>query len=458
MTQEAAAAPSPSGKIKPEELRLQRPAEGAVLSEFPVHRLRSLGQSLAPMPSLNDGGKLQLPTGKWGDAERLLGRGDTRGIRNLLGDLDASETDDDDLQNRRWHASYLARAASMDGDIALAKEILGEMRTHLDCAVADATVHLAEGKLDAANARIAAALEQRPEGLAEHYVLGLLRVAEGRIQEATNALEGVASSASDHAVARHQLGQILLNYGDNARAGTLFEMAIAIAPGFVPPALALADMMIQSRQFSDAMSVLSDAAEAAPHVVAPRVMQLRLLLDLGENEMAADLASGLRKVAPDSVEVLTLWARAMCFVGRGEEAIVVVDPCIDAATGNERAELLRSRAQLDLMRSPPQKKAAIGRLEEASACAQDPAEVLIELAQLQLGEGDSVGAAANLARLGALADVDLNLLYTAAVLAKTHRLWACARDLGKQVLQQVQGSPAQRQLEDFLAEIPEDEG
>ena len=457
MTQDAAKAPSPTGKIRPEDLRLQRPAEGVVPSDFPIYRLRSLGQRLEPMSSAEDIGGLHAPSGKWGDAESLLGRGDTRGVRNLLGALPDPNGDENE-QDRRRHASYLARAALMDGEIGLAREILGEMRTHPDCAVADATLQLAEGQLDAANARITAALEQSPEGLAEHYVLGLLRVAEGRIQEATDALEGVAACATDHAVARHQLGQILLNYGDNARAGTLFEMAIAIAPGFVPPAMALADMMIQSRQFSDAMSVLSDAAEAAPQVIAPRVMQLRLLLDLGENEMAADLATGLRKIAPDSVEILTLWARAMCFVGRGEEAIALVDPCIEAASGNERAELLRSRAQLDLMQSPPQKKTAIERLEEASTCAADPSEVLLELAQLQLGEGDSVGAAANLGRLRTLPDIDLNLVYTAAMLAKTHRLWGCARDLGKEVLQQVQGSPAQRQLEDFLSEIPEDDG
>lgn len=457
MTHPPAATPSLAGKIKPEDLRLRRPSGDFVPPTVPIHRMRTQGHALEPLAGVAEVGSLQRPEGVWGDAESLLGQGDTRGVRDLLGSIAPTPTDEGHEAHWRY-TSYMARAALMDGDIAAAKARLGDARTQPELAVADATLQLAEGQLEQANGRISEALERHPEGLAEHYVLGLLRVAQGRIQEATSALEAVAASDSNHAVARHQLGQLLLNYGDGARAGTLFEMAIAIAPGFVPPALALADMMIQSRQFSDAMGVLSDVAEHAPDVIAPRVMQLRLLLDLGENDMAAELAAGLRKAAPDSVEVLTLWSRAMCFVGKGAEAAAVIDPCIAAATGDERAELLRSRAQLDLMESPPQKQAALRHLAEAAGCATDPSELLLELAQLQLGEGDSIAAAVSLKQMATIKDVDLNLLYTAAVLAKTHRLWACARDLGRDVLQQVLGTPAQAQLEDFLAEIPAAEG
>lgn len=451
----AESAPAAGGKrkVKPDEIKLERPPEGAEIPPIEPVNMRDGPGMPAPVVLAAEGpeGGLTFPPGDLQAAEEHLGRGDTDAARKI----GAALTDDEStaIAGR----TLTIRAHLMDGNLDAARAVMGRARDEDAMALADAALSLGEGDAARARKRVAEALEKNPEGLAEHYTLALIEVAEGRIAEAMTTLHRVAASAPAHAVARHQLGQLTLAAGDPARAGTLFEMAVELAPTFAPPALALAEMLIDSRQYAEAMSVLGGVTERLPNALAPRLLQLRILVEVGEKQAAESLADALFAAAPDHVDVVAMWAEARLLAGRGEEARADLERLVSQAGGDGKARLLRLLARCDLAAIPQRGDDAIAHLEEAIGVAAAPGEMRLELVQLFLGMGSHDRAVAVLDEMQRDGRTDLGELLSGAVVARNHGLWAAARRLAETAVSQVKGTPAEGQVAGFLASLPETE-
>jgi tetratricopeptide (TPR) repeat protein len=419
-----------------------------------VQRWRMRALSNTPLILLDDEQapeSLTAEQGVLGEAELLLARGNleqaTEAVSPLLpnGDNDVDATSGAAL-------GILIRGALMGGDVDKAKELIEPHRDSEHLAVADAAFSLALGQLERARLRIDVAMKLRPKGIAEVYTLALVRVAEGDMDVARELLTDVARSAPEHAVARHQLGQLVLATGDPARAGTLFEMAIELAPLFVPPALSLAEMLADSRQYGEAMQLLSDLCDTHPGLLAPRLVQLRILLSIGDLDTAGTLADALRQAAPNVPDVELLWAESAFRRGKSadaREALLALLP-----SGGAMAEkALRLLAQIELSSSPPDYAAAVGHLDQALAATPNSAELLLDAAQVHLAAGDMTSARERFEKLGGLSHVDLGVLLSASVAAQNHGLFRTAVDLAESALEQVRGTPAEMQISSFIAQL-----
>jgi tetratricopeptide (TPR) repeat protein len=396
---------------------------------------------------------LSLAPGPAGEAEICLGRADPRSARALVEESDVPA----DVAR-----AVRARACLMSGDVAGAKKELGDDRDAAHFAVADAALSLAEGDVQRAARRVADALFTRPDGLAERYLFALVKVAEGDMQEAMVALSEVARSAPAHAVARYQLGQILLATGDPARAGTLFEMAWQLQPGFIAPALALAEMLADSRQYGEALALVGGITEASPDALGPRILQLRILLEVGEKETALALSTPLFAMQAGAngdgavdPEVALLHAEALAENEKANDAKKVLDDVI-GRPGADSASAQRARRQLAriaLAETPPRSADAATLLKEAAKLGGPlVGELAIELFHVSIATGRRTDAEEALDIV--FGEGDVGALISGAILARSHAMWPHARKLGEQAKTHVAGTPAEGQLEGFLATLP----
>lgn len=389
---------------------------------------------------------LSFPPGIAGDAEACLGRADPAAARALVDDAGVPSA---------VARSIRARAALMGGDLHAARAEIGDDGDAPELAVADAALALAEGDVPRAARRVADALFARTDGLAERYLHALVKVAQGEMEEATAALSDVARAAPGHAVARYQLGQILLATGDPARAGTLFEMAWAIQPSFVAPALALAEMLAESRQVGEALNLVTQVCDSVPEAVAPRLLQLRLLLEVGEREAALQISTLLAQKLPGEPEVALLHAEALAENEKPDEARVVLNAWIDRAEldGGLRQRAQRQLARLALAERPPRAADAIELFKQAAAAGGPAAgELAVELFHVCIAVGRRADAEAALELLATVGD--LGALISGAILARSHAMWPEARKLGETARAHVAGTPAEAQIDAFLATLP----
>jgi tetratricopeptide (TPR) repeat protein len=405
------------------------------------------GGALTVLDDAKDIPPLTVPDGAAGVAERALGRADPEAARNAVaGDAVAP------LMGR----GYRARASLMEGRLDEARAILGDARSDPALALADAALCLAEGDAERARVRAEAAWQQNPTGLAECYVLALARVALGDMGEAMTLLTDVSRSDQDHAVGRYQLGQLFLAMGDPARAGTLFEMAWILAPTFVAPALALAEMLVDSRQYGEALALVSGIVDAAPQALSPRLLQLRILLEVGEHQQALQLAFVLHEKAPDEPEVTLLWAEALLDADRGLEARAALEQQAQAMTVGRAAQRARRLLSRIAMADVPQRLDEAVALLRAAAAAHPPTggELLVELFHATMAAGRRGEAEDALAQLANTEGVDVGALVSGALLARSHGMYPRARALAEAARQRVAGTMAESQLEAFIKALP----
>jgi tetratricopeptide (TPR) repeat protein len=450
-----AAAPAPERKKRDKnELRVakytgpQPPPPVEIARGHSVHAATyAEGGELIFGDGVADADKLTLPAGPAGEAEICLGRADPKSARACV--EEAGDVPADIVRAVR------ARAALMGGNVDEAKKEIGADRDKDIFAVADAALSLAEGDPGRAARRVADALFRNPTGLAEKYLFALVKVAEGDMNEATAALAEVARSAPAHAVARYQLGQILLATGDPARAGTLFEMAWQLQPTFVAPALALAEMLAESRQYGEALNLVGNIVDVAPDALAPRALQLRVLLEVGERDAALQLSTLLHQRVPTDADIALLHAEALAECEKPAEAKAVLDALL-AAAGTDVVVQQRARrqlARLALAERPPRPADAVALFKDAAKVGGAlVGELCIEMFHVSIAVGRRADAEEALEILAGAADV--GSLISGAILARSHAMWTQARKLGELARGHVSGSPAEAQLEGFLATLP----
>jgi tetratricopeptide (TPR) repeat protein len=429
----------------PSQLRMA-PRTGNHDVEIIWVRLRGLpGGVLVPAQDEGDDGGLQMAEGLTGDIELLLGQAKPQDALALLQgphSLPRAE-----LETLR------ARAFLMDGRVDEARDALGD-RDRPEVALGDAALALAEGDLERAERRIVEAISAAPRAVGPVYLHSLVRVSRGDMQQGAELLSAVARAVPSHAVARFQLGQILFAQGDPARAGTLYEMAWDLEPTFVSPPLALCEMLVESRQYSEALGILERACAASPTSLPPRQLQLRILVELGERDAALDLGRRLHEQVPYDHDTTLLFAETLIDAGRSDEAATVLAeiitlPGVDAGQA-VRAQRLQSRIALGQKRIDE----ALELLRDAARSAP-PAlvgEVALELVHVGIAQERMADADLGLSLLTRSSDV--SSLVSGALLARQHQLSSRARALAQRAKELVPGTPAAAQLESFMAALP----
>jgi thioredoxin-like negative regulator of GroEL len=399
----------------------------------------------APTPS-----RLELPLGLEGSAELHLAHADLAAATAVADALMAGVAGDaHSLTDAQVvGCSIKARALLLEARVEEARVVLGSAREDPRLALAHGVFSLAQGALSEARAFIRQALDRRPRGLAEMYALGMLMVVAGETDAAVPILVEVCASCPEHAVARFQLARVMVSEGDSARAGTLLEQAWAISPEFLSPAVTLAEMFVDAHQYGEAMTLLTEIAERAPNLLAPRLLQLRVLVNARRVEQAVQLAQALKSAAPDREEVLALWGEALLLAGRGAEARQTLELALPAAAKPGR--MLQMLTKIAMASVPPDVETAVAHLQHAIELAPESGQLVLELAQLQLGVGRGQDAACTLETLVQNAHVELGVLLSAAALAARSGHRVVAGRLRDSAAARVAGTPAEAQVRSLM--------
>jgi Tfp pilus assembly protein PilF len=407
-----------------------------------LHRMRGLASGLVRVDDDNTDTGLALPAGIAGDIERMLGEARPT---EALAALELADVDD------ATRSTLRARAFLMDGRVDDARAALGD-RERAAVALGDAALALAETDLDRAERRVREVREADPRSVGAAYLHALVRVSRGDMAQGAELLAAVARTVPTHAVARFQLGQILFAQGDAARAGTLYEMAWELQPSLVSPPLALADMLVESRQYGEALGILDRVCEGAPQALAPRQLQLRILVEIGERDAAVSLSRSLHEQVPDDVDTTLLLVDALVDAELAGEAVALLDGVL--ARDLEPMHALRARrlqARVALLDHRTDDALQILRAAAESAAAPHTGEISLEYAQMAAAQRRTPELDQALVLL--LRSADLGSLVSGALLARQNGLALRAKALAERARGLVPGTPAAAQLDGFIASL-----
>ena len=429
----------------PMVLRME-PRTGATDVEIIWKRMRGLANGdvlLADDDENTD--PLALGEGVLGDVERLLGEALPQVALERL--AAASDLDADAV------AVMKARAYLMDGRLDDARAALGD-RDRPAVALGDAALALAEADLERAERRVREALDAAPHHVGPTYLLALVRVSRGDMHQGAELLTSVSKDVPTHAVARFQLGQIMYALGDPARAGTLYEMAWELQPTFVSPPLALCDMLVESRQYGEALGILDRVCAAVPNSLPPRQLQLRIMLELGERDAALDLGKKLHEQVPEDHDTTLLYVDALIDAERVADAITHLETLLQAP-GLDAGQAVRGRrlqARIALMEKRVDDALSLLRAAGKDASPALVGEVCLELCQVAVAQSRFEDVDVGLSLM--VKSTDVSSLVSGALLARQHQLSARARALAERARDLVPGTPAASQLEGFIAALP----
>ncbi len=435
--------------LDPDQIRVPPVPEGHSPTPIVVHRLMAVpgSDSLYRLDEEEPEDPLTITPPELAAIEEALAQGDVDTARDQAEALYATEG------LKVFAQGAVARTHLMEGDVEAARRTLEGLLDDDRLRAVRASLLLTEGKIAEARVAIKAALEQSPRGLIEAYTEALVLVAEGRPHEAQGRFAEVCRSAPYHAVARHQLGQLLHAAGDPARAGTLFEQAIEIAPGFLPPVVALAEMFMESRQYGEAMGLLGDLAERRPDLLTPRLMQLKVLLAVGELRPALELANALRGAAPLHPEVELHWAEAVWRSGDRDKAKEALEKLAQHEDVTVQVRALRELGRLSLAAMPPDFIRAVAAFDGATQRAPLDGELRVELAEVCFAAGDHQKGEEVLQKLLTFPSVDLGPLLNGAVVAQNNGKSPVAKQLAERALEAVRGTGAEEQIRAFVSQL-----
>ncbi|THD83700.1 tetratricopeptide repeat protein [Aliigemmobacter aestuarii] len=211
---------------------------------------------------------------------------------------------------------------------------------------------MATGKPAEAEARAMALLKAHPKSAAAANILASARAALGKA-EAVATFREAARLDPAYAEPHLNLGQLLLERGEEEAARLAFREAVVRAPGMVPALVALAVQFTRSDQPEKALPLLERAVKADPRSMPALLAMGNARTRLHDYAAAAE---ALEKAArlPDgrTPAVLAMLAQAQARQGRDEEALrnydaaLAINPDHPVAQGG-KAALLQTLGRFD---------------------------------------------------------------------------------------------------------------
>ncbi|MBM4356687.1 MAG: tetratricopeptide repeat protein [Deltaproteobacteria bacterium] len=158
--------------------------------------------------------------------------------------------------------------------------------------------------------------------------LGTVRLAEGKVAEATELLDRATRLAPEHVNAHCQLGLALSRQGKLAEANASFARALELDPRHLATLNNRALVLAPLRRFDDARAHYLRALEVSPRCVQAMQNLGAMLVDLGKPGEAERWLRRALELAPDDPPTLVNLASAMTKQGRATEALTALEKAI----------------------------------------------------------------------------------------------------------------------------------
>ncbi|HLI11267.1 MAG TPA: tetratricopeptide repeat protein [Alphaproteobacteria bacterium] len=252
-----------------------------------------------------------------------------------------------------------------------------------------ADLHLG-GQLDAAEARYRAILKLDPGHYDCLHLLGVIRLQQGRLEDAAEVLRQALRRRPKAAEAHYNLGLVLKDLGRSEEAVACFRNALQLDAKHVEALTALGALLGREGRLDEAVDCYRRATAIKPDDAAAQNSLAGGLIALGRADEAASAARQAIRLKPDYAEAHSNLGDALQGLGRRDEAIACYEKAIALKPGyaeahNNRGVVLNDLGRLDeaiadydkaLALKPAYPEAhnnrgvalsALGRLEEARA-------------------------------------------------------------------------------------------
>lgn len=235
---------------------------------------------------------------------------------------------DQEGEDRRELFACRVFGMMLSGDISTAHMLLKEIdegeQDDDSVLAARAAVLLVSGDSDDAARLLDKILEMHPRHELGRYLYSLWRAQSGELQIAHDVLVGLCRDYPDHALARLQLGQVLMAAGDIARAGTLFEAAIDQAPNLVQAWERFSALLVIGGQPQEAMMVAKRGLSEHPGSRSLLEVLARSALAIGASDIALDSTRLVLATALNDPVAHANHAVALTAAGQHPEALRIV--------------------------------------------------------------------------------------------------------------------------------------
>jgi tetratricopeptide (TPR) repeat protein len=227
----------------------------------------------------------------------------------------------------------------------------------------------------------------RPNDPRALYLLGLLRSAQGRLEEAASLHRRVLALDPAFAKAKISLGLLAAESGRHEEARRLLGEVYASAPADTATRLGLARALLAAGEYQKALS----AAERLPPAVRnteglPVVAAARFAL--GDRAAVSKLLPAMRRAAVASPSAAVQCAEVLRRGGMTAEAAGLLRVALASAPSDVDALVALGRLEAEARDFA----AARRRLKRAAALAPDSAEVFLASAELEGLEGNHASA------------------------------------------------------------------
>ncbi|MBT3358000.1 MAG: tetratricopeptide repeat protein [Rhodospirillales bacterium] len=297
--------------------------------------------------------------------------------------------------------------ASLGNQAFLGKSLLGPAPAETRAAFAEAVRFHREGRLKDAETRARQVLAREPDHPDAAYLLGLVAMRTGHVEEAigliAKAIEGKRGVAEFHV----NLGGALLASGRVESAIQSLRTAIDIDPETAGARLHLGAALLQRGELDEAVPLLREAARLAAGHAGARMNLGSALMELGESEAALAEFDAALAIGADGAPLHFNRARLLDRLGREREAVAAFERSIElddslAPAHNDLARVLNRRGRreeaeiharkaISLAPKNPDFRlnygdilVALGRSSEALTCFESLEQEFPELAQAYL--------------------------------------------------------------------------
>lgn len=166
--------------------------------------------------------------------------------------------------------------------------------------VARATLALRTGEVTAAERDLEQALAQDPSFSNAHSVLGAIRVAQGRMDDAETALAAAARLAAPRAPQRLQFARFQIQRGDPAEGRRLLEEMTRETPDYLPAWVNLAQLAAAEGRLEESAELNAKVLARDQNYPDAILLEVRLQLARGEVDPAIDQLRRALGVFPSS--------------------------------------------------------------------------------------------------------------------------------------------------------------
>ncbi|HYO94493.1 MAG TPA: tetratricopeptide repeat protein [Polyangiaceae bacterium] len=244
---------------------------------------------------------------------------------------------------------------------------------------------LAEGDLEAADARLGLALEYSPRFVEALINLGLVECQRGNFTRARQLLQRARRLNPDVAQVHHALGLLSEREQRPDVASDHYRESLRVDPGFSPARANLGRLLFDARAFEQARVTFQKLIEAAPAEVEGYVGLAESLLQLKRAAEADAVVGRAERLFAGHAAVTVLAARKALRRGQHAAAIAALLP-LTARRDDWAAVAFAWLATAELSRSRPHE--AIGAAEQALALEPEHPVATLALARALDAVGD----------------------------------------------------------------------